>query len=105
MKSWLKPRNEPSAWCGEPWRCGVVAARGNEWGDGMTSEHIAFALSVKGLVEDLRDTLTTADDAINPKDLSGISLHEWNTRLKSATWEIQNAIAKCNNFLKPPENP
>ena len=40
----------------------------------------------------LRDALVAADVAINPPDLSGISLAEWNGRLKAATAVIRAAL-------------
>lgn len=40
----------------------------------------------------LRETLQIARDAINPPDRDGISLHDWNRRLKSATSMIDAAL-------------
>jgi hypothetical protein len=41
------------------------------------------------------DALKTANAAINPSDRQGISLLEWNNRLRAATVEIHAAIAKA----------
>lgn len=40
-----------------------------------------------------REALQVADAAINPPDRSGISLHEWNERLKAATATIRAALS------------
>lgn len=39
-----------------------------------------------------REALIAADAAINPPDRSGISLDEWNKRLKAATAKIKEAL-------------
>lgn len=43
-------------------------------------------------IDALKAALTTARAAINPSDLDGISLHEWNGRLKTATQVIDAAL-------------
>jgi hypothetical protein len=66
----------------------------------MGMKEMAFALEAKGLVEKLRDTLCIADGAINPSDRAGISMEEWNKRLKFGTAEIRNAVALAEKFLR-----
>lgn len=46
-------------------------------------------------VPDLLEALKTAAAAINPSDRGGISLMEWNERLKAATVCINAALAKA----------
>jgi uncharacterized Zn finger protein (UPF0148 family) len=41
-----------------------------------------------------REALVAADAAINPPDRSGISLDEWNKRLKAATATIRRALSE-----------
>jgi hypothetical protein len=67
----------------------------------ITMSEIAFGLRAKALVEKLRDALHSAEAAINPPDVSGISMDTWNKRLKSASAEIKEAIERADNFLAP----
>lgn len=46
-----------------------------------------------GVIDVLLATLRAADVAINPPDQGGISLHEWNKRLKEATAQIRSVMA------------
>jgi hypothetical protein len=43
---------------------------------------------VTPLIDLLTEGLRSAREAINPPDLGGISLHDWNQRLKAATVKI-----------------
>jgi hypothetical protein len=65
----------------------------------MTSEQMAKMMQAKATVERLRQALRAADSAINPADRSGISLDEWNKRLKSATLDIRDAVRRADEFL------
>jgi len=49
----------------------------------------------ENLLAALKDCLV----AINPPDRGGISLYEWNQRLKAATINAEAAIAKATNFV------
>jgi hypothetical protein len=44
----------------------------------------------------LMDALKFADEAINPPDRGGISMDEWNRRLKDATARIHAALAEAS---------
>lgn len=67
-----------------------------------TMEELAKALDTKAMVEELRETLMSADGAINPGDRGGLSLDKWNERLKATTQDIRRGVARCNEFLNPP---
>jgi predicted anti-sigma-YlaC factor YlaD len=46
--------------------------------------------------DDLLALLKDIELVINPRDMGGISLHEWGSRLRVATAKIQEAIAKAD---------
>ncbi len=45
----------------------------------------------------LREALAVADEAINPKDRGGISMHVWGQRLKAATEIIRAALKETED--------
>ena len=55
-------------------------------------EHMAAMVPTAARLTDAIQCLRETRNAINPKDLHGISLHEWNQRLKKATAEIDRVL-------------
>lgn len=50
-------------------------------------------------IRQLRRALVAADKAMNPPDKGGISMHEWNKRLKEATRLVRAVLGRWNRTL------
>lgn len=84
---------EPT-WCStcESWRFALACGRDDcPHPDADTGEYVALLRERDELLALLKDV----ELVINPRDMGGISLHEWGSRLRVATAKIQEAIAKA----------